>query len=291
MKLEELLQHIYFGWGGESASPNSPAGAGGPGSFRIVGPLQCVPFGTENWLPHPQSPFARLGPIPPSMPMSVSSTSILPAPAGPLGVFEVSQGQITFDAEGNDNQGSPYFSRQISWPGGDSGVTIGRGYDMGDRTETEVKNDLVAAGLDAVKAAAFAKGAREKGVNAAKFVKESRVSLGMISPQVQKRLFENIYPDYVDRAQQNYNKWTIDGSGRVAWEYLDPAIRDVLVDFVYQGYTKGPNPMVKGMRNDYDELIQYILNTPELKQDEAGRNRVGYLQKSKPAKPVPPFTH
>ncbi|EOG6407694.1 pesticin C-terminus-like muramidase [Salmonella enterica subsp. diarizonae serovar 11:k:z53] len=47
----------------------------------------------------------------------------------------VPKGQLTFDAEGNDNNDSPYFSRHIHWPGGVSGVTIGRGYDLGQQND------------------------------------------------------------------------------------------------------------------------------------------------------------
>src|SRR5690606_34158303 len=54
----------------------------------------------------------------------------------------MSQGQVTFDAEGNDIPGNAYFSRVLHWPGGASGVTIGRGYDMKERTQAAVLQDL-----------------------------------------------------------------------------------------------------------------------------------------------------
>lgn len=47
------------------------------------------------------------------------------------GRLTVKEGQVTFNAEGNDIQHSIFFSRHIHWPGGKSGVTLGRGYDMG----------------------------------------------------------------------------------------------------------------------------------------------------------------
>ena len=51
----------------------------------------------------------------------------------------VESGQVTFDAEGNDIESSRYFSRVIHWPGNtESGVTIGRGYDMGNRTKAKL---------------------------------------------------------------------------------------------------------------------------------------------------------
>jgi len=192
----------------------------------------------------------------------------------------VSAGQVTFDAEGSEDPRSPYFSRQIHWPGNaESGVTLGRGYDMGNRTEQQVAKDLEASGLTPDKAAAFAKGAGKKGAQAQKFVQENRAALGFISTLQQKNLFERIYPDYVARARLNYDKWTKDEPDRCEWDELDPAIRDILVDFVYQGFTKGPRPMQAGMHNDAQELIDYIESSPTLVRYEPGRRRAKYLRR------------
>ncbi|WP_319931513.1 pesticin C-terminus-like muramidase [Xenorhabdus santafensis] len=43
--------------------------------------------------------------------------------------------QLTFDAEGNDKESSIYFTRKIHWPGGASGITIARGYDLGQQAK------------------------------------------------------------------------------------------------------------------------------------------------------------
>ncbi len=198
------------------------------------------------------------------------------------GRLTVTQGQITFDAEGNDSPASSYFSRQIHWPGNtQSGVTLGRGYDMGNRTKQAVKQNLVDAGMVVAIAEQFAAGAGQKGSAARKFVDENRDKLGVISHEIQQQLFNNIYPEYVTRARENYIHWTKHETDKVNWDRLEPAIRDVLVDFVYQGFTKGPNPMKKGMRNDLDELIAYVETNPTIQQYEAGRNRAGYLRAAK----------
>lgn len=55
----------------------------------------------------------------------------------------VPKGQLTFDAEGNDNKDSLYFSRHIHWPGGVSGVTIGRGYDLGQQNDPSSDFDSI----------------------------------------------------------------------------------------------------------------------------------------------------
>ncbi len=216
-----------------------------------------------------------------------AATTTSDSPQGGTGPLQVSAGQITFDAEGNDIDSNPYFSRHIHWPGGASGVTIGRGYDMKERSESAIVNDLVGSGLDSELAKKFAKGAGLKGVEAQEFVKHNRADLGDIPREVQKQLFERIYPKYVEKAKANYNKWTTgsDGkplAGKVEWDSLNAAIRDILVDFVYQGFTHGANPMVKGMKNSFDDLVDYIKNNATLQQYEQGRHRAAYLQARKP---------
>ena len=194
--------------------------------------------------------------------------------------FSVSKGQITFNAEGNDNPKSPYFSRHIHWPGNEkSGVTLGRGYDMGGKSAAKVEADLIAAGVDPVRAAAFAKGAGKTGNDASKFVVENQSDLGLITPSEQKKLFENIYPKYEETAKSSYNYHKVPDA--VAWDDLDGPVRDILIDFNYQGFgrmEKGyGRPMQKGMTNDPKELSDYIAGNSTMQGYEAGRGRGKYL--------------
>ncbi|WP_244590582.1 pesticin C-terminus-like muramidase [Xenorhabdus mauleonii] len=53
--------------------------------------------------------------------------------------------QLTFDAEGNDIERSSGFTRKIHWPGGVSGITIGRGYDLGQQAKAD--DDLTRANI------------------------------------------------------------------------------------------------------------------------------------------------
>lgn len=197
--------------------------------------------------------------------------------------LKVKEGQATFDAEGNDNEATRYFSRVIHWPGtARSGVTIGRGYDMGSRTQEEVKGDMIRAGVPLDKAIALSKAAGLKGDKARDFVKNNKQAIGKITHAQQIKLFDTIYPKYKKRAKWNYDRWTAKEKGRVEWDKLDQPIRDILVDFVYQGFTKGANPMRAGMNNDYDELINYINGTKGIKKHEPSRNRAKYLKRHKP---------
>jgi hypothetical protein len=56
------------------------------------------------------------------------------------------RGRLTFDSEGNE--GGRYHSRTLHVPGLSSGLTIGRGYDMGAKSPGQITSDLVAAGVD-----------------------------------------------------------------------------------------------------------------------------------------------
>lgn len=207
-----------------------------------------------------------------------STTTVSTAVAAPQDL-RVAAGQVTFDAEGNDSPISRYFSRVVHWPGNSlSGVTIGRGYDLGDRSEYVVYLDLIEAGVPKEQAQSIAKGAKKKGSQAFEFVRINKAKIGEISIQNQIRLFNIIYPSYVKRARKNYDTWTSTETSMVPWDNLLPKIRDILVDFVYHGFTKGPNPMKAGMTNDVNILIGYIENSSAIRQYEAGRHRAAYLR-------------
>ncbi len=153
-------------------------------------------------------------------------------PSDPL---QVDRGQVTFDAEGNDDPDSIYFSRRLHWPGGASGVTIGRGYDMRYRTQEQVLEDLLNAGVDRATAEIMSQGAGLSGDAAQDFVRDNGELT--ISREAQQALFEVVYADYEDMTQSLVCKWT--GSSGDAcstlWDGLDPAIQTILVDLRYRG--------------------------------------------------------
>ncbi|KOO13825.1 hypothetical protein AKJ18_16240 [Vibrio xuii] len=192
----------------------------------------------------------------------------------------VPKGQLTFDAEGNDIRGSLHFSRTIHWPGNaKSGVTIGRGYDCGNRSKQEIYSDLTSSGVEIETASAISQSAGLKGNEAKLFVEQHGKGINDITRKDQYNLFKLVYPQYEKRASTNYEKWTSQYKDtRVAWVSLDSKIRDVLVDFVYQGFTKGPRPMTKGMSNDKEILIEYIEKSSVLSSYEPGRQRANYLR-------------
>lgn len=95
----------------------------------------------------------------------------------------IKEGHITFDAEGNNIPAPPFFSRVVHWPGNDlSGVTLGRGYDMGSRSELEIYNHMKNAGIEHYQATKIAQAHGKKGTIAEQFVRENKTNIGEIPP-------------------------------------------------------------------------------------------------------------
>ena len=80
---------------------------------------------------------------------------------------------FTKSNEGSADPKSKYYYLKLHLPPGASGVTIGPGYDLGSRSQKSAKADLMAAGIESVKADRISKGAGKKGKQAGAFVKEN----------------------------------------------------------------------------------------------------------------------
>jgi hypothetical protein len=203
-------------------------------------------------------------------------------------------GRFTFAAEGHADPLSPYFIGKLSHPSMESGVTIGAGYDMKHRSSNEVSSALTTAGVSQDLATKLSKGAGLTGVDASKFVTANRPLLVIGDTQLLLNLFSQTYPGYVARAKAcfEYHKATFKNSIKIYdkrfenavffdWDYLYPAIRVMVVDFVYQGFGRASTgygkPLHMCMANNFDWLIEYIAKTPGLQKYEAGRGRAKYL--------------
>ncbi len=210
------------------------------------------------------------------------------------------RGELTFRAEGATLEETLW----IHWPGtAESGVTIGRGYDLGGRTSASAIQDLVEAGVVQSRADAIGAAAGLKGEAAANFVSNNRDPIGPITLDQQQALFDLVYPRYVTQTQSNYEYHRSHDAVTgvllqeplgLPWGSLHWAIQDVLVDFVYQGYGKPQpgyqRPMRAGMNNNPDEMINYIQTTPKMLQWEPGRQRIPFLLEHGP-RTWPVFLH
>lgn len=196
--------------------------------------------------------------------------------------YKVEKGQLTFDAEGQE--GGKYHSRHAHWPGGNSGVTIGRGYDMGSRTTAGVYSDLVDAGVPADVANQYAAGAGLKGSKAGTWVTNNRDGIPDISPEAQNNLFSKTYTEQENEVKRISQKPdAVKKYGAVCWDNLDPKIRDSLVDLKYRGdYTPSTRKFLQKAAADNDpeafgDAMRDRSNWGSVPADRLNR-RVNYWQ-------------
>lgn len=187
----------------------------------------------------------------------------------------VSFGQSTFDAEGMEAQG-PYFSRVIHWPGGTSGVTIGRGYDMGQRTRLQVLSELRHAGVNEQDALFLAGAAGVRGERAQRFVHAFVGESPVLSLPSQRRLFEVVTtPEVLFDIKRILAKPDLQKRyGAVSWNELTPMAQEVVFDLRYRGdYTPQTRERLQPIlvARDDEKLIELLgdttywkaLNVPE----------------------------
>ena len=201
--------------------------------------------------------------------------------SGPL---LVSEGQVTFDAEGIDyitavepfrQKRYPSFSRVLHWPPTFySGVTLGRGYDMGSRSRGEIFSTLRQAGIEEYKSVICSKASHLKGRQAGQFVKVYGPLVGEITHTQQIRLFEIVYREKLNYSKGVYLRGSHSIPDALSWHRIDKTIRDVFVDTIYQGNRTAPE-MAKiiargGSRND---IIKYLEADPILSNDRR-RNEI-----------------
>jgi hypothetical protein len=174
--------------------------------------------------------------------------------------------QRTFDAEGLEQVG-PFFSRTISWPKlGNSGVTIGRGYDMGFRTPQQVYRELTAAGMSEGAAQFLARGAGKRGRAAGQFVTAHKTEAPVMSLEVQKKLFESVVtPQMIGDIRRIFNKPdTVAAYGQLDWEELSPVAQEIVFDLRYRGdYTPRTRQVLQPalVSHDYTKLRAIINDT------------------------------
>lgn len=97
-------------------------------------------------------------------------------------------------------------SNRLHWPGGASGVTLGPGYDMKERSEEDVKKDMMRIPLHADLAKKIAKGAGLKGVDAKNFSRTNN-DLVLLTDSEEFKLMQMVVPTYEKLARK---KITVD---------------------------------------------------------------------------------
>lgn len=196
--------------------------------------------------------------------------------------------QVTFDAEGTE--GGRFHSRSPSVPSNSSGLTIGRGFDIGTRLDKAVraaadkgdKKALAAmeaakktvadmlrnAGLSEEQANAYAGAVGLHGAAARDYLRDNKDKLVDLTPEQQKKLFEAIIPSYATGAARIVKDYY-----GVDFDKLKPEIQTILVDLNYRGdlrldakggknSKKGPQHLKDAIvANDLDKLQAALADT------------------------------
>ncbi|KAF7785735.1 hypothetical protein PRUB_a0108 [Pseudoalteromonas rubra] len=156
-----------------------------------------------------------------------SSTNTLNTPL-------VSGSALTYDAEGTE--GGKFHSRKLHVPSNNSGLTLGRGFDMKARSSDKINSMLAMAGVSEQHSNVLSKASGLSGKEAQQFILDHNLTDFEISEQTQIKLFNATYEEMVADVQRICAKPDcVEAYGRVDWQHLDDKIKTVLIDLRYRG--------------------------------------------------------
>ncbi|MCQ8897674.1 hypothetical protein NQT62_14630 [Limnobacter humi] len=199
-----------------------------------------------------------------------------------MDVLSPKRGKLTFDSEGNE--GGPYHSRSLHHPSFVSGVTLGRGYDMREKSSQMIESDLIRAGLEPVLAKLIAQASGLSGENARQFIKRPEFNNFEISAVVQLKLFEIDYERHrldakrIWDSSENQQRY---GAGM--WDELNPRIQDFIVDLRYQGlYSKSMRDRIQksagaGNLQELKSKFSQAITEMGLRMDQRNKRRIEFL--------------
>ena len=195
----------------------------------------------------------------------------------------ITKGLLTFDAEGME--GGVFHSRKLHVPSDSSGLTIGRGYDMKEKSSQKIETDLNLAGVANRRAIILGRASKLSGNQARQFIVDQSLEEFEISIETQEKLFNIRYNEISADVQRSCNKPDcIKAYGEVNWNNLNAAIKEVIVDLRYRGdYTPASRKLIQKMvaKNDIEQFILTLSNRElwgQVPEDRFNR-RVNFCQK------------
>lgn len=175
-------------------------------------------------------------------------------------VTKPTEGVVTFDSEGTE--GGLYHSRILHVPTESSGLTLGRGYDMKEKSTATIISDLVKAGVDAKTAAVIGKASGKKGTAARQFIIDNDLLDFQITPLAQKDLFDITYVNEAAEAKRVCTLARIEKKyGKCDWDKLDYRIKEMIVDLKFRGdYTEESRVNIQThiVKNDFDKFKEAL---------------------------------
>ncbi|NQZ23575.1 MAG: calcium-binding protein [Colwellia sp.] len=146
----------------------------------------------------------------------------------------ITKGLLTYEAEGSE--GGPYHSRKLHVPSLNSGLTIGRGYDMKEKSRQKIKQELIKSGLNQETATTLSTASGLHGQSAEQFVQDHQLTKVEISIECQEKLFKLSYQEMENDVKRICNKEDcIAAYGIVNWHELNAAMKAVVIDLRFRG--------------------------------------------------------
>ena len=196
-------------------------------------------------------------------------------------------GEYTYVVEGQESETSI-----LHFPEYNSGVTIGKGYDMRLRKSSDIYSDMISIGMKREDALIVSQASGLHHADAKNFVKNNKNSIAKIDKSQKIKLFNKIWSGYILDTKRLYNKFVpenikesdLDTNSKTGltwkktkWDDLQDKIQDILVDLKYQG--KLNNKVTKiASKNDIEYLAKFIESNSELRPFERARRRADYLR-------------
>ncbi|XP_048585031.1 uncharacterized protein LOC5513301 isoform X2 [Nematostella vectensis] len=144
----------------------------------------------------------------------------------------VSDGEMSFEEDGDEDPDSPTFSRRPHLGCDVCGIEVGRGYDLANRRPVDVMRDMKDIGLDYKDAMRLSRASGMRGKKAKYFIKKQELDKIVITRAQQKKLFLRDYPrrcKYAKRMIEKYSQRTL------RFEKMDKFARELAEDVVTHG--------------------------------------------------------
>lgn len=201
----------------------------------------------------------------------------------PLAIVTPTYGEVTWNSEGAE--GGKFHSRRLTVPTNTSGLTIGRGYDMKEKTQSKIITDMTAAGIPTKSIDIIKKSAGLSGTSAEWFIVENDLLDFQVTADQQKSLFKISYDDESGQVKRICEKGDVTETyGETDWGKLNTAIKDITIDLKFRGdYTGTARKLIQKSiaDNDLSEFKKKLkdkTNWANVPQDRFDR-RVAYLDK------------
>ncbi len=171
---------------------------------------------------------------------------------------------ITYYAEGSLKE-----TRKIHFPGGESGATIGKGFDFKFKTKNEIEYFFKSISLSSQIIKELKKLAKLSASQAKRIIDKSPLLKTLVLTDKQIiELFKKTYAVYKNRAKDlTKHKGNMNKYGDPAWETMPSKLKELIIDLTYRGdYSsfKGVKriPQIQKfiVKRDYQGLCEFYNN-------------------------------